>query len=63
MLDLAAYGWAFAAILAAGFVFWLASVVRNDVSIVDTLWALMFYLIASFFCIGILFGNFNAMLF
>lgn len=42
MLDWTAYGWGFAAIAAVAVAFWLASLVRNDVSIVDALWSLMF---------------------
>lgn len=44
MLELATFGWAFTAALAAALVFWLVSLVRNDVSIVDSLWSLMFLL-------------------
>jgi steroid 5-alpha reductase family enzyme len=44
-LDLTAYGWAVAAALAAAFGFWLISLVRRDVSSVDSLWSLMFLLI------------------
>ena len=42
MLEFAAYGWGFAAILLTGLAFWVVSLVRNDVSIVDSLWSLMF---------------------
>ena len=44
MLDWTAYGLSFAAILAVAAVFWLISLVRNDVSIVDSLWSMMFLL-------------------
>jgi len=44
MLDVTTFGLAFAVVLAGAFVFWLVSLVRNDVSIVDSLWSLMFLL-------------------
>ena len=44
MLDWGAYGLSFAAILAFAIAFWIVSLVRNDVSIVDSLWSLMFLL-------------------
>ena len=44
MLDWGAYGLSFAAILAFAIAFWVFSLVRNDVSIVDSLWSLMFLL-------------------
>jgi steroid 5-alpha reductase family enzyme len=44
MLDLTAYGFSFAAILFVALVFWVVSLVRKDVSIVDSLWSLMFLL-------------------
>lgn len=44
MLDLAAYGLAFSGVLLVAVMFWLVSLVRNDVSIVDSLWSLMFLL-------------------
>jgi steroid 5-alpha reductase family enzyme len=44
MLDWGAYGISFAAILAFAIAFWIVSLVRNDVSIVDSLWSLMFLL-------------------
>ena len=44
MLDWGDYGLSFAAILAVAIVYWFASLVRNDVSIVDSLWSLMFLL-------------------
>lgn len=46
MLDFAAYGWAVAAALGAGAGFWLISLRLHDVSIVDSLWSLMFLLMA-----------------
>jgi steroid 5-alpha reductase family enzyme len=45
MLDPAAAAWAFAALIPVAIGCWLASLRRNDVSIVDTLWALMFLLL------------------
>ena len=44
MLDWGAYGLSFAAILTFAIAFWVFSLVRNDVSIVDSLWSLMFLL-------------------
>lgn len=49
MLDIAAYGLAFALILFIAVLFWVVSLVRNDVSIVDSLWSLMFLLILSLY--------------
>lgn len=46
MLDLGAFAWSGAALLSAAIVAWLISLVRNDVSMVDTLWSLMFLLVA-----------------
>ena len=45
MLDWGDYGLSFAAILAVAAAFWLVSLVRDDVSIVDSLWSLMFLLL------------------
>jgi steroid 5-alpha reductase family enzyme len=45
MLDLAAYGWAIAAMLVVVLTFWVVSLVRRDVSVVDSLWSLMFLLV------------------
>ena len=42
MLDWSAYGWSFTAILLVAIAFWVVSLIRNDVSIVDSLWSLMF---------------------
>jgi len=42
MLDLNAYALAGAALAAVAIAGWLVSIVKNDVSIVDTLWSLMF---------------------
>ncbi len=42
MLDWGAYSLAFAAIIAVAIAFWVISLVRNDVSTVDSLWSLMF---------------------
>ncbi|MBT8071591.1 MAG: DUF1295 domain-containing protein [Xanthomonadales bacterium] len=44
MLDWGAYGLSFAAVLALAIACWIVSLVRNDVSIVDSLWSLMFLL-------------------
>jgi len=44
MLDWSAYGLSFAAIVMVAVVFWIISLVRNDVSIVDSLWSMMFLL-------------------
>lgn len=46
MLDLHLYLIGLAAILAAGTLTWLLSLLRGDVSIVDTLWSLMFLIAA-----------------
>jgi steroid 5-alpha reductase family enzyme len=46
MFDLSAYLIALSALLIVGAVFWVFSLVRNDVSIVDSLWSLMFLLAA-----------------
>jgi steroid 5-alpha reductase family enzyme len=43
-LNIAALGWAVAAVLSAAVIFWVVSIVRDDVSIVDSLWSLMFLL-------------------
>ena len=44
MLDLNAYFYGLAAIMVFGLFFWAVSVVKRDVSIVDSLWSLMFLL-------------------
>ncbi len=46
MIDWAAYSWSGAALLLAAAVSWVISLLRNDVSIVDSLWSLMFLLLA-----------------
>jgi steroid 5-alpha reductase family enzyme len=46
MLDITAFIWSGASLLVVAVVFWLISLVRNDVSIVDSLWSLMFLLVA-----------------
>jgi steroid 5-alpha reductase family enzyme len=46
MLDWAAFVWSGASLLLVAALFWLISLVRNDVSIVDSLWSLMFLLVA-----------------
>jgi len=47
VIDVYAWLWAGAVLLAVAFVFWLFSLWRNDVSIVDSLWSLMFLLTAA----------------
>lgn len=42
MLDWGLYGQAFAIIVMIATAFWLISLIRNDVSIVDSMWSLMF---------------------
>ena len=44
MFDLIAWLWALAALLVFALMFWLISLVKRDVSIVDSLWSLMFLL-------------------
>ena len=46
MIDWAAFSWAGAALLLVAVACWLISLLRNDVSIVDSLWSLMFLLVA-----------------
>ena len=46
MIDWTAFLWAGVALLAAAFGVWLVSLWRDDVSIVDSLWSLMFLLAA-----------------
>lgn len=46
MIDWAAFSWSGAALLLAAAVSWVISLLRNDVSIVDSLWSLMFLLLA-----------------
>ena len=46
MIDWTAFLWAGAALLVVAVVFWLVSLWRDDVSIVDSLWSLMFLLVA-----------------
>jgi steroid 5-alpha reductase family enzyme len=45
MLDWGVYGASVAAMLVLAVAFWIISLVRNDVSIVDSLWSLMFLLL------------------
>ena len=47
MIDPVAAGWAFVCVLATALACWVVSFVRNDVSIVDSLWSLMFLLMLS----------------
>jgi len=46
VIDWTAFLWAGAALLAVAVAFWLVSLRRNDVSIVDSLWSLMFLIVA-----------------
>ena len=45
MIDWSAFIWSGASLLLVAAVFWLISLLRNDVSIVDSLWSLMFLLV------------------
>lgn len=57
MLDWGAYGLAFVAVLAVATVFWVVSLIRNDVSIVDSLWSLMFLMMLGLYMsMGHLYG-------
>lgn len=47
MFDWAAFAWSGFSLLIVAVVFWVVSLLRNDVSIVDSLWSLMFLLVAS----------------
>jgi len=49
MFDWIAYAWSGAALLVVAVVFWLVSLVRKDVSMVDSLWSLMFLVAAIVF--------------
>jgi len=46
MLDWVAFIWTGAALLLVAAIFWIISLLRNNVSIVDSLWSLMFLLVA-----------------
>lgn len=46
MIDWVAFLWSGALLLLVAASFWLVSLLRNDVSIVDSLWSLMFLLVA-----------------
>ena len=46
MIDWSAFTWSGASLLLVVVVFWLISLLRNDVSIVDSLWSPMFLLVA-----------------
>lgn len=46
MIDWTAFLWAGAALLVVAVAFWLVSLWREDVSIVDSLWSLMFLIVA-----------------
>lgn len=45
MIDWSAFAFSGASLLLVAVVFWLVSLIRNDVSIVDSLWSLMFLLV------------------
>ena len=51
MIDWLAYAWSGGALLLFAVVFWSVSLLRNDVSIVDSLWSLMFLLVASVYSV------------
>jgi len=53
VIDWMAYLWAGLALLAAAVVFWLASLWRDDVSIVDSLWSLMFLFTALVYALDV----------
>ncbi len=42
MLDIGAAGWAFLVALCVAVGYWLASIVRNDVGVADSMWSLLF---------------------
>ena len=46
MIDTQAFLWCGAALFAFAVIFWSVSLIKNDVSIVDSLWSLMFLLVA-----------------
>jgi steroid 5-alpha reductase family enzyme len=46
MIDLPAWLWSGATLIAVAVAFWMVSLRRDDVSIVDSLWSLMFLLVA-----------------
>lgn len=46
MIDWSVFVWSGASLLLVAVAFWLISLIRNDVSIVDSLWSLMFLLVA-----------------
>jgi steroid 5-alpha reductase family enzyme len=56
MIDWIAFLYSGAALLVVAVVFWLISLLRNDVSIVDSLWSLMFLLAAGVYA-GLSEGN------
>ena len=55
MLDWVAFFWSGASLLLVAVIFWLISLARNDVSIVDSLWSLMFLFVALVY--GLMDGN------
>lgn len=52
MFELSAYLWALAAVGSAGIAGWLVSLYKGDVSIVDSLWSLMFLIAASIYWVA-----------
>jgi steroid 5-alpha reductase family enzyme len=53
MFDLTAYFWALAAILAAGVLTWVVSLIKRDVSMVDSLWSIMFLIAVVTYAIAV----------
>ena len=53
MIEITAWLWAGGAILAFALVFWLVSLVTDDVSVVDSLWSLMFLLSAGVYAAAV----------
>jgi len=45
MIEWSAFAWSGVSLLVVAVLFWMISLVRNDVSIVDSLWSLMFLLV------------------
>ncbi|MCW8926696.1 MAG: DUF1295 domain-containing protein, partial [Xanthomonadales bacterium] len=46
MIDITAFLWSGLSLVLLAVFFWFVSLLRNDVSIVDSLWSLMFLLVA-----------------
>ncbi|MFT5140048.1 MAG: steroid 5-alpha reductase family enzyme [Lysobacterales bacterium] len=51
MFELSAYLWSGATLLTFAVFFWVVSLVKNDVSIVDSLWSIMFLLAAAVYAL------------